>query len=101
MRREVRDAHERTIGQLLNIFDRVDPQTSFALSNPTPDQIYKLICAKIDALTTGEVDGMRLLEDRHRVMLARADERAQDLEARLAKTAEQVAILEAENLNLT
>lgn len=49
-------AEERQIGRLLNLFDKLDPQTSFALAQPTSDQLFKLINAKLDLVMSGSYD---------------------------------------------
>ena len=92
---------EAQIGRLLNIFDKVDPLTSYALTNPTVEQVYKLILAKIDHVLAGDLDAVHLLKEKHRIDLQRQEAMLDDLERNLAESKARIARLESENARLS
>lgn len=43
----------------------IDPATSYALQDPSSEQLFKLITVKLEGVLTGKIDNIQIMKEKH------------------------------------
>lgn len=75
----------------------IDPTTSYALEEPTCDQLFKLIKVKLEGVLSGKFDAVQILKEKHKLELGQQAKAIDELEKMLADCKLHINRLELEN----